>query len=469
MKKFRTLLYIGMGLVSFPCMSQTSVHVAGNSVLVEKLDVSRSGSNLLVDMDVNLNELELPSNIRFVFTPYVKGMDSIRKLPPMVVNGRRQQISYKRYAHRYFPENTTSIRRKNGTEQTVHYTGVLPYEEWMDNSNVVLAEDLCGCGGDLLAQNSSVLGRRRNYLSAYVRPSCEAVKERHREGRAFLDFPVDKVTLYPDYRNNPRELDSIFRTIKMVRDDRNTSITRIRIHGYASPESPYDHNAYLAENRARTLKDYVCRLTELDESLFEVEYTAEDWVGLRSFVASSNLEHRSEILELIDRDMDADSKEWLIKSQYPEDYKFMVETWYPALRHSDYEVTYVVRAFNVEEAKELLYTKPQLLSLEEMFMVAQTYEPGSREFNDVFGIAVRMFPDDPVANLNVASVLINEGDYVRAEACLARADALPEALVARGVLAARQGRYDEARRCFIQARDAGVPEAAENLRLLDME
>jgi len=123
----------------------------------------------------------------------------------------------------------------------------------------------------------------------------------------------------------------------------------------------------------------------------------------------------------------------------------------------------------VEEAKALLYTKPQQLSLEEMFLVAQTYEPGSKEFNEVFEIAVRMFPDDPTANLNVACAMIESGLYDRAEAYLAKAGNLPEAVHARGVMAARQGREDEARRLFGQAGQAGVKEATENLRLMDME
>ena len=165
----------------------------------------------------------------------------------------------------------------------------------------------------------------------------------------------------------------------------------------------------------------------------------------------------------------SDAKEWAIKSRYPDDYRMMLQAWYPALRHSDYVVTYHVRPFSVEEAKALLYTKPQQLSLEEMFLVAQTYEPGSKEFNEVFEIAVRMFPDDPTANLNVACAMIESGQYGRAEVYLAKAGNLPEAVHARGVMAARQGREDEARRLFGQADKAGVKAATENLRLMDME
>lgn len=39
-----------------------------------------------------------------------------------------------------------------------------------------------------------------------------------------------------------------------------------------------------------------------------------------------------------------DAREWRIKLKYPDEYKFMLVTWYPALRHSDYHITYKVEA-----------------------------------------------------------------------------------------------------------------------------
>ena len=87
----------------------------------------------------------------------------------------------------------------------------------------------------------------------------------------------------------------------------------------------------------------------------------------------------------------------------------------------------MVRSFFIEEAKEILKTKPQQLSLQEMFLVAQTYEPGSPEFNEVFDIAVRLFPDDETANLNAACTDLQKGDLTSAEKHLAKAGNSKEA------------------------------------------
>ncbi len=59
--------------------------------------------------------------------------------------------------------------------------------------------------------------------------------------------------------------------------------------------------------------------------------------------------------------------------------------------------------------------------------MAQTYEPGSPEFNEVFDIAVRLFPDNETANLNAACTDLQKGDLTSAEKHLAKAGNSKEA------------------------------------------
>lgn len=442
----------------------------GREIKVENLKVMRESGTLLVDMDLNLDSLNMDANHRLVFSIVVSDGENERFMPQVVVNGRKQQVMYNRGDYKDYPSSTVVVRRQGRDSQTVHYRSTLPDEAWMQNSDIWIEEDLCGCG-DVLNNHRSVIRRLRTPKLAFIRPAAEARKERHAEGRAFLDFPVDRVELYPEYRNNPRELEKIINTINLIKEDKNTFITGITIHGYASPEGSYEHNIYLAQGRAGTLKDYVRHFLHLDESLFSVTSTPEDWEGLKAYVeASTALKNKSEIRKIIDgKDMDIDAKERLIRQRYPEDYALLLEDCYPALRHSDYVVNYGVKAFSVEEAKELLYTKPQQLSLEEMFLVAQTYEPGSPEFNEVFQIAVRMYPMDETANLNAACSQMQVGNYEGAARYLDKAGQSPQVAHARGVLALMQGKEKEARLYFEEAKAGGVAEADENLKLLNLD
>lgn len=437
--------------------------LVGRKIVVDNMKVIHTDSTFVVEMDLVLDKLYIESNDRIILTPVVKADGKEQPMPPVVINGRKQQIMFERYGHKDFVPSAVVARRKNGREQTVSYGAVTGGQDWMLNSDVVIEEDLCGCG-DILEQNEVIVSRLREPVMAYIHPLAEARKERREQGRAYIDFPLDKIELYPEYRRNPQELAKIIETIRKVKDDKNTSITGISIHGYASPEGSFRHNTYLADNRARTVADYVRRMSGLPDSLYHVEYTAEDWEGLKDFVTESGLDGKDDILRIIDAvHPDPDAKEREIRDTYPSDYRFMLDHWYPALRHSDYVVEYSVRAFTVEEAKEFLYTKPQQLSLEEMFMVAQTYEPGSDEFAEVFEIAVRMFPDDETANLNAACSRLAVKDTEGAARYLRKAGSTPEAIHAAGVLAMLEGRTDEARSLFQKAKELGVEEAEENL------
>lgn len=465
------LLYAAFLMAPATALAQNcqEVKLASDKIKVSNVQVAQQNNALSVSMDLNLDSLYLPSNLQLVYTPVFKTRQGDIKMPEIVINGRRQQIMFERGVGKkqlnLSPEALV-VRRTNKKVQTVNYSASIPLSGQVKNYDLNMHEDLCGCG-NMEEGNDFNLRHRRQPQAVFVRPAVEAVKVRHLDKRAYIDFPVNRIELHADYRRNPAQLDSIVRTINALKDDKNLEVSAINIHGYASPESPYSHNDYLAKNRAKTLTDYVRRMVALPTQLFTVSSTAEDWDGLRNYLKDSNLEHKTEILAIAnDEKMDPDAREQKIKKLYPSEYRFMLDTWYPALRHSDYHITYKVKPFDVAEAKEIIKTKPQQLSQEEMFLVAQTYEPGSKEFNDVMEIAVRMFPENETANLNAANTRLNAGDADGAKSYLDKAGNSPEALNARGVYESLKGNDQQARHYFGLADKAGVKAAKENLENL---
>ena len=109
-------------------------------------------------------------------------------------------------------------------------------------------------------------------------------------------------------------------------------------------------------------------------------------------------------------------------------------------------------------------TQPQKLSLQELFLVAQECEPGSKEFDEVFDIAVRLYPDDPVANLNAANTALHRKDLPAARRYLAKAGDMPQAVYARGICALLEKNYVEAETLLKQAQAAGITEADAALK-----
>jgi len=313
-----------------------------------------------------------------------------------------------------------------------------------------------------------------DYHLAYLEPKAEQEKARNLKGQAYLDFVVNKTDIRRDYRRNAEELRKVEETINVVRQDPNITITHIGIHGYASPEGSYDSNARLAEGRAQAFKDYVQQLIDVPARLFSVASTPEDWEGLeRALENQGDWLNDSSVAKIrvpvpmiliVKSDAKPDEKERQLKTRYPAQWKQLLTDVFPALRHSDYMVSYTIRPFSIEEAKEIIRQKPQQLSLNEMFLVANTYTPGSQDFNEVFETAVRMYPDDETANLNAAVIALQKNDLQAAERYLKKAGNSPQALNARGVLAVRSGDKQAAERFW---RQSTLPEAQHNLKELE--
>ena len=450
MKRFMPFYIYILFLIGLTANAQsTPTQLANNKIKIDHFTMQRLEGQVVVSLNLNLDSLYIRSNRFMAFTPVIIGAEGQREaLTPLVVAGRRQHIVFEREGNRQYPD-AVEVRRHNATAQVAEYLQAVPYQPWMSGGNLRIVEDLCGCGKLLASSDTNFpifdYHSEEGIMLALVVPEVQAIKARQEEGSAYLDFPVNETVIYPDYRRNPIELHKIISTINLIKSDSLVQITHIDIHGFASPEGSYSNNVRLAEGRAQALKEYVRRQYDFADSVFSVSSTPEDWAGLRRFVADSELNEKNELLSIIDNDqLLPDEKDQKMRREYPATYKFMLNEWYPALRHSDYVVHYVVRPFTVDEAKALLYTRPQLLSLQEMFMVAQTYPVDSPEYLDVFETAARLYPTDTTASLNVAIAAIGRQDWDTAERYLDRAGLTPEAQHARAVLAMRQNRLDDA-------------------------
>ena len=151
-----------------------------------------------------------------------------------------------------------------------------------------------------------------------------------------------------------------------------------------------------------------------------------------------------------------------------EPYRYLLHQVYPTLRVAVCKAEYSIKNFNVEEAREIIKVRPQNLSLNEMYVVANSYPNGSPEFIDVFETAVRMFPEDDVARLNAAASALMKNDVRTAERYLNQVNTrqLPEYRNAAGILALLKGDYQAAENHLDAAARDGLEQARRNLEEL---
>lgn len=438
-----------------------------DAVKATNIDVARTDNNLFVKMDLDLSGYRsLNSNREVTITPMIVNKSDTLRLPSLTIAGRSRYYLHLREGKEEWP--SPSLYKAAGN-LTVPYQASAQFSDWMGKAELVLSARSCGCCGepiaatDIPARTLDLIPKEKNVfrpLFAFVTPKAELVKHREIKGSAYIDFPVNRTELYPDYRRNPVELAKINATIDSVRLDKDVQFKAMTIKGYASPEGSYSNNVRLAKGRTATLKDYVLAQYSFPASIITTSYEPEDWEGLRRYVKNSNIENREEILAVIDSDLKPDPKNEEIRKRYPKQYDFLLRHVYPGLRHSDYTVEYTVRNYtDINEIKRLIFTDPKKLSLNEMFTATSTMEPGTPEYTEAFRVAVRMYPDNTVANLNAANIEMQNGNLEQAERHLRKAGESPESTYAKGVLEGLKGNYTSARELFERAATQGVKEA----------
>ncbi|SEF67297.1 DUF3868 domain-containing protein [Parabacteroides chinchillae] len=473
MKKINIcMLVILLALGSPLAMAQT----VGSPVKVVCNDLVEKGGRLYIDAVIMIPADVVKSRNSLTLTPVLESSTQKNGLPSVLINGKNRQKVYNREIalHNLQDEPRYTVLKVSDGMQQVNYKLDIPFEPWMKNAKLVLDQDLCGCGKEtpgtpLLVADKVRMRPDERYQVAttlvYISPVAETEKHRAEVGTAYLEFVVNKYQILPDFRNNATELSKIDNSIGVIVNDKNVKLRDIVLKGYASPEGSYKSNTVLAENRVKALAEYVRKKHDFPKGIILTENGSEDWGGFREKVlADQSVPSRDKVLAIIESNIDPDKKDaQLMALDGGVPYRYVLQNIYPSLRRSDYKVDYTVRFFTVEEGREVIKTNPKQLSLSEMFAVANSYETGSKEYNEVFDIAVCIYPNDPVANLNAANIALTKGDFDVAQGYLKKAANSPEAIHSRGVLNLMQGNLDEAEILLKQAKAAGVKEADANL------
>ena len=456
---------------------QTQVLYDGNILTTTNM-LKHKGDSLYIDVDFDISKLRVPSRRSLTLTPVLKSeTGQSLELPEIIVKGRNQYRQYRRdYSlmnkeERKAQDAFSYATLKSGKKaHTLNYVYAVPYAGWMANAKLNLDEELCGCGRHIQELSTELIASVENVAPyqitphiSYVQPEAEEIKNRDIENECFLDFAVNKTDIRQDYGNNPTELAKIRRMIDEIKNDANLKVTRLTIVGYASPEGSLVTNQRLSEGRAKALVGYLSSRYDFPRNIYHVEFGGENWEGLARLVEESDMDYKSEVLDIIQNVDIMDGRETqLMRLKGGVPYRYMLKEMFPSLRKANCKVDYEIKEFSVEEAREIIKTRPQLLSLNEMYLVANSYEKGSLEFNEVFEIASRMFPNDDTALLNAAASALERGDLISAEKYLGKIQKISaEYNNCMGVLLMLKENYIQAEKFFKKA--DGLFEASQNL------
>lgn len=444
---------------------------------------SRTASTTTVGMDFDFDQLNINHNHLLIVTPVLTALDGSaeQELPSIAVIGtRRNKILNRPHNWKNKPVITAKpehqLVSKRKAEKIITYNETMPYQEWHKDARLWLKTDVSGCAECLTSGTLPLFPRifpetyQPTYKVSLIVPEVEAVKERSETHTARFQYRQGRYDLLPNFENNAAELAKVDQVIREVQGDSDLTFTDIKINGYASPEGNYNSNMTLSQNRANTFSRYLTSKYNIAQNDIDVAWHGEDWNGLRKVVEASTMEHKKEVLLIIETEPNHDARDMkIINLDAGQTYNHMLTQLYPPLRRNDYTVGFIARAFDVHEAKEVIKTRPQLLSLNEMFLVAETYETGSAAYNEVFEIAARIFPEDVISNINVAAIDLQNGDADAAYDRLMKLQDNPKVWNNLAIAMAMKGLHKEAEELLARAASQGDPDAvanAEELRKL---
>ncbi len=471
-------------ILFFHCIGTTTIQAQKShmdQLIVTNQQVHQQGDLVSLDMEMDLSNINMGRNESLIITPLLQSNNDPNvnaTFSPVIVNGAVRNKVVNREIALNTKDNLSTLNPfaiipgENRSGRVIRYHANLPYEPWMNDASLGLTTENRGCAGCDLGNEDKTLVARvlretvpPDYQLTYIEPAPEPVKVRSERHSASFNYLFDRYDLLHNFKNNAAEFNKVDKVIREVRGNSDLTVTELSVEGYASPEGIFEYNRILSEKRANSFTAYLASTYQIERSqLKKIKGMGEDWEGLRKAVEGSSIAHRQEVIRIIDNVSQPDARDAeLMKLSGGETYQQLLTSFYPPLRRTDYIIAYSVRAFSVEEAKAMLKSNPRLLSLNEMYLVAETYPKGSKEFREVFDIAARLYPDDPIAIINSAATDLEGGNFTAALERLEKVKEDPRAWNNMGVAFARAGETEKAMTWFSKATANGDKTATANI------
>lgn len=452
---------------------------------ISNLLIELEGDDVVMEMDLDFSNIDARNTETRKYTLEIVSGNNYILIPVATLLGRTWYYHYarqKRSDMPFGPEECTWYYKK--APNPYHFVCYTPYREWLKDASLRMDVEEGGCCGKPGNMTKGVFIRSAKFPVPeqepvepakpvfkpeyiYVLPPAETtVKQRDVSGEAYVVFASGKTDVDTTFKDNATELEKIQTTIETVKADPDVTITNILLRGYSSPEGSHATNEKLAAARTKAIMDYICAIDSLSEDLFKTEAVAENWEDLRQALEGQEMASKDKILAIMDSDLAPDKKEARLKANYPKQWRYMSNEIFPLLRRTDYRVSYTIRSYTTaEDARRIMREQPEKLSITEFFLAAQGYEMGTRDFNTVFAIAARVYPDNEIVNINAASASMSFGYLRSAEIYLQRAGDSPEAMYTKGIFCALQKDWEGAVMYFTSAKASGIKEAEAALEV----
>jgi Flp pilus assembly protein TadD len=380
--------------------------------------------------------------------------------PTLVYNGKEKELKTVNFKGESSPAEGTVINYEKGGD--IKYSEKFTYSEEMREAELVLK----AVGS--VKKKSKEFGQVKIADGTVVTPLLvqkdakpilgkdKFTKTVPRNIEAKIYFMIQQSNIRPTELKNADML--AFNDYLKAAKDKGYEFKSVSVSAYASPDGEERLNEGLSERRGKETEALVRKTLNssklnLGDVKIDVKSTPEDWDGFQKAMQASSIADKDLILRVLSQTSDPVKREQEIKNMAAT-YNVIADQILPQLRRARININAEEKSRTDAQIKEVLKTKPELLSVEEV-LYAATLTENLDEKLSAYRIASRQYPNDWRGFNNAGYVLLLQNKVSEAEAEFLKADKLAEKEPAvknnLGVIAHLKGEKDKAAELYGKA------------------
>ena len=368
--------------------------VAEAQSTINNESMTRQKRTVSVSFDIDSQKSDMSGMLKEVIAPYIyNGADTLW-LAPVEVYGKGRFKRERQEKHIEGDKNWELGENQTLKGDTYKYNYECRVEPWMAEAKLNVKRTIIGCG------KCQTVERNERVTESALYPIPEFTLDKQTERRwdfgkddLTVTFKVSKIDIDHTLFDNEQTFKKILAAVDKVYSSPHYRIDKIEVSGFASPEGSIKFNAWLGENRAKALIDYIIEQRPsygLTYENFVIVNGEENWSELRKVLQQSTLANKEDVIAIIDDEQIErhDKKSQIRAMDAGRTWSRMLREIYPHLRSARYLALYydstgddVVEA--IKKADELIREGRYA----EAYRVAKQVSNDERAFNTV-GVAL---------------------------------------------------------------------------------
>lgn len=331
------------------------VNSFAQNIKIDRHEIIEKNDTVSVSFTAVIDKIK--SNERLTLTPVIYNGDSIKSLEPIIITGRNRAITDKRQLK---AAGIPAI-----ANQHIPYNANIPHESWMCDISLRIDRKIESCCNEQMLASLAVMQYKPIHYDVIVperkiiKPELSPVKKtdneipflapiseyeifkentdvNRAEGALILHFRSGENIIDPTFADNGKCLEQVRAIVALINADPNASVGKIVLSGASSPEGSTELNEQLARKRVDVLRNYLKEnIRSINIDSVESVIIGEDWIGLRDLVEQSEMEYKTEVLEIIDNvPVMQGRKKQLMDLKGGRPYIYMKEHFFPKLRNA---------------------------------------------------------------------------------------------------------------------------------------